>query len=236
MPPKTAFAARTAPVSPIYPAPLRERMAPRSLPPPPPIKRLHTEYNTHLLTLHDSRMVQFADDWLLSAGCWLGTSGFHFGGGGGNRAPEKRGGGFGKRAQLTGPLISYYELWRQRRRKDSSRDVSRAARRPGATPGWTDTQFYGWSQPSSWRRSQLTWSSGAMKRNSQENLPPMRLLLPLLPLLLLPRPLPLPLPWPQAPAATTCGLCPRPGSDYCSRALPPPPPPRHAPLPLGSTS
>ena len=27
------------------------------------------------------------------------------------------GGEFKKRAQLTGPLISYYELWRQRRRK-----------------------------------------------------------------------------------------------------------------------
>ena len=30
---------------------------------------------------------------------------------------EKGGGAFGKRAQLTGPLISYYVLWRQRRPK-----------------------------------------------------------------------------------------------------------------------
>ena len=38
-------------------------------------------------------------------------SGFHLGGGGGglNRAPKNW--GFGKRAQLTGALISYYELW-----------------------------------------------------------------------------------------------------------------------------
>ena len=34
------------------------------------------------------------------------------GGGGVDRAPPKTGGrGFGKRAQLTGPLISYYEFW-----------------------------------------------------------------------------------------------------------------------------
>ena len=39
-------------------------------------------------------------------------------GGGVNRAPPKTGGGgVGKRAQLTGPVISDYELWRQRRRK-----------------------------------------------------------------------------------------------------------------------
>ena len=37
------------------------------------------------------------------------------GGGGVNRAPPKL--GFRKRAQLTGPLISYYELWRRRRPK-----------------------------------------------------------------------------------------------------------------------
>ena len=37
-------------------------------------------------------------------------------GGGVDRAPQNWGrGGSGKRAQLTGPLISYYELWRQRR-------------------------------------------------------------------------------------------------------------------------
>ena len=33
-----------------------------------------------------------------------------------NRAKEQGGGGFWKRAQLTGPLISHYELWRRRRR------------------------------------------------------------------------------------------------------------------------
>ena len=42
---------------------------------------------------------------------WLG------GGEGGNRAPQNLGRGSGKRAQLTGPSISYYELWRRRRRK-----------------------------------------------------------------------------------------------------------------------
>ena len=36
-------------------------------------------------------------------------------GGGVDRAPPKHGGGFGKRAQLTGTIISYYEIWRQRR-------------------------------------------------------------------------------------------------------------------------
>ena len=39
--------------------------------------------------------------------------------GGVNRAPQNWGGGGpGKRAQLTGPLISYYELWRRRRPKN----------------------------------------------------------------------------------------------------------------------
>ena len=36
------------------------------------------------------------------------------GGGGGDRAP-KMGGGVGKRTQLARPLISGYEVWRQRR-------------------------------------------------------------------------------------------------------------------------
>ena len=40
------------------------------------------------------------------------------GGGGGSIEPPKTGGGgVGKRAQLTGPLISDYEVWRQRRPK-----------------------------------------------------------------------------------------------------------------------
>ena len=35
-------------------------------------------------------------------------------GGGVDRAPPKLGGsGFGERAQLTGPLISYYDVWRR---------------------------------------------------------------------------------------------------------------------------
>ena len=36
-------------------------------------------------------------------------------GGGGQYSPPKLGGGSGKRAQSTGLLISYYELWRERR-------------------------------------------------------------------------------------------------------------------------
>ena len=39
-----------------------------------------------------------------------------FTGGGRSIEPPKTGGVSGKRAQSTGPLISYYELWRQRRR------------------------------------------------------------------------------------------------------------------------
>ena len=51
-----------------------------------------------------------------------GKSGFQLslgggGGGGVNRPPFQTGGGFEKRAQLTGPLISYNELCRQRRPK-----------------------------------------------------------------------------------------------------------------------
>ena len=50
-----------------------------------------------------------------------GSRGFHFcwgGGGGVDRAPQYWGGGrVGKRAQLTEPLISYYEFWCQRRQK-----------------------------------------------------------------------------------------------------------------------
>ena len=37
--------------------------------------------------------------------------------GGAIEPPKTGGGGSGKRAQLTGPSISYYELWRQRPRK-----------------------------------------------------------------------------------------------------------------------
>ena len=49
-----------------------------------------------------------------------GKSGFHLRGGGGGASiepPKSAGGGSGKRAQLTGPLISYYDLWRRRRRR-----------------------------------------------------------------------------------------------------------------------
>ena len=39
--------------------------------------------------------------------------------GGASMEPPKHGGGWvGKRGQLTGPFISYYELWRQRRQKN----------------------------------------------------------------------------------------------------------------------
>ena len=48
------------------------------------------------------------------------TKGVAFSSAGRSIEPPKMGGGVGKRAQLTGPLIScynYYELWRQRRRE-----------------------------------------------------------------------------------------------------------------------
>ena len=41
----------------------------------------------------------------------LGAADFQLRGGGGSIEPPKTGGGSGKRAQLTGPLISHYELW-----------------------------------------------------------------------------------------------------------------------------
>ena len=47
--------------------------------------------------------------------CAHGGVGFSLAGAGGSIEPPETG-GFGKRAQLTGPLISYYELWRRRRR------------------------------------------------------------------------------------------------------------------------
>ena len=47
----------------------------------------------------------------------VGSRAVNWGGGGSIEPPKTEGGGSGKRAQLTGPLISYYELWRQRRRK-----------------------------------------------------------------------------------------------------------------------
>ena len=48
----------------------------------------------------------------------LGKLGFQLGRGGGvNSSTKTGGGGVRKRAQLTGPFISYYELWRQRCRK-----------------------------------------------------------------------------------------------------------------------
>ena len=47
----------------------------------------------------------------------MGSRAFNWGGGG-DRAPQNcGGGGRGKRAQLTGPLISHYELWCPGRRK-----------------------------------------------------------------------------------------------------------------------
>ena len=48
-----------------------------------------------------------------------GKSGFHFRGDEGSIEPHKlgEGGGYGKRAQLTGPLINFHELWHQRHRK-----------------------------------------------------------------------------------------------------------------------
>ena len=51
-----------------------------------------------------------------AAGGW-GDLALVGGGGGVADSPRKLGRGGGKRAQLTGPLISYYERWRQRRRK-----------------------------------------------------------------------------------------------------------------------
>ena len=53
-----------------------------------------------------------------------GAVGLSTAGGQGSIEPPKNWGGSGKRAQLTGPLISYHELWGRRRRKFYFRQTS----------------------------------------------------------------------------------------------------------------
>ena len=52
-------------------------------------------------------------------------------------------------------------------------DVPMAEERLRARPWWTDTQFFGLSEPSRWRQFPSTWSSVAIMPISYENLPPM---------------------------------------------------------------
>ena len=80
-----------------------------------------------------------------------GQAGFQLGGGV-NRGPQNGGGGSGKRAQLTGPSISHYELWWRRRRNGqffftkymANDDFSEPPRRTDSTnPIFTFCRFLG---------------------------------------------------------------------------------------------
>ena len=73
----------------------------------------------HGEAVHGRRMNQlYFSSACLPVGGGGGGDGFSIEGGGVNRAPQNWGrGGVWKNAQLTGPLVSYYELWCRRRRK-----------------------------------------------------------------------------------------------------------------------